>query len=259
MSSQPISGSPDPGLPTLEVQLLGRIPYLPAWRMQDQIAAEIAAGDRPASLLLLEHPHTYTFGRAGHGENLLWNAGRLATEGVEVHWVDRGGDVTYHGPGQLVGYPLLRLGRPGGNGRLPQPDFIGYLRRLETSLIDTLASFGLVCGQITGKTGVWIQADVASRCPHCPPAARLHPSKIASIGVKVDVHGITRHGFSLNVSPDMRYWDGIVACGLAGVPAISMADLLDSPPELAEVARRLIPALGQRLGYQPLLCASSPS
>jgi lipoyl(octanoyl) transferase len=251
----PIGAGPASQARKLEVHLLGRVAYRQAWEMQEQMAAGIASGERPASLLLLEHPHTYTFGRSGHSENMLWGAERLAAEGVEVYWVDRGGDVTYHGPGQLVGYPLLPLGRPGGNGLLPQPDFIGYLRQLEACLTDTLASFGIPGGQIPGRTGVWIQADFASRCPHCPPAARLNPSKIASIGVKVDVNGITRHGFSLNVSPDMRYWDGIVACGLAGTSAISMADLQDPPPPLPEVAQRLIPFFGKRLGYEPILMA----
>ena len=103
---------------TCQVHRLGLVPYEPAWRLQEQYAAEIAAGTRPPTLLLLEHPHTYTFGRRGQAKNLLWDAAELARREVTVHWVDRGGDVTYHGPGQLVGYPLLTLA-PGRTA--PQP------------------------------------------------------------------------------------------------------------------------------------------
>src|SRR5512138_1645553 len=117
----------------LDVLDLGLIEYEAAWKLQDQYAAEIAAGKRRPTLLLLEHPHVYTFGRSGHAENLLWGAEQLQKRGMAIHWVDRGGDVTYHGPGQLVGYPLLPLGevRQAGSGsvRLPEADYVGYVRR----------------------------------------------------------------------------------------------------------------------------------
>lgn len=224
---------------------LGLVPYLQAWHQQEAFAAEIADGRRPPTLLLLQHPHTYTFGRRGRQENLLWPAEELSRRKIEVHWVDRGGDVTYHGPGQLVGYPLIPLGRLDTAGRLPQADYVGFIRRLEATLILALARFGLVAGQIRGLTGVWLQPDVASRCPHCPPAARKTPSKIASIGIKVDAHGITRHGFALNVDPDMTFWDGIVACGLAGSPAVSLAELLDAPPPMEAVEAAVQAAFGE--------------
>ena len=118
-----------------------------AWDLQRSMAEEIASGARPATLLLLEHPHTFTFGRSGHAENLLWDAGELARNQVKVFWVDRGGDVTYHGPGQLVGYPFLPLASSGwtdANGEfVPMLDTIGYLRRLEKVLICALAELGL--------------------------------------------------------------------------------------------------------------------
>jgi lipoyl(octanoyl) transferase len=161
-----------------------------------------------------------------------------------VHWVDRGGDATYHGPGQLVGYPILRLGAatPGPDGRVPRADYVGYVRRLEDVLIRALAVFGVVAGQMRGLTGVWVQPDVASRCPACPPAACKFPSKIAAIGVKVDTRGVTRHGFALNVDPDMSYFEGIVPCGLPDAPAVSLAQFFyEAPPMLAvmdEVARQ---------------------
>src|SRR6185503_12666213 len=146
---------------------LGLIEYEQAWKLQDQYAAEIAEGKRSPTLLLLEHPHVYTFGRRGKQENLLWGESQLKEKGIAIHWVDRGGDVTYHGPGQLVGYPLIHLTPtplPLGEGRIPQADYVGYVRKLEETLIVALARLGLAAGQRSGLTGVWIQADVHSRC-----------------------------------------------------------------------------------------------
>jgi lipoate-protein ligase B len=231
---------------------LGLIEYERAWRLQEEYAAEIAAGQRAPTLLLLEHPHVYTFGRKGHAENLLFEQPELQERGIAVHWVDRGGDVTYHGPGQLVGYPLIPLGRPdtGDETRVPHADYVGYIRKLEKVLIATLARFGLAGGQRPGLTGVWIQPDVASRCARCKPEDRQKPAKIAAIGVKVDAQGVTRHGFALNVNPDMTYWDGIIACGLAGSPVVSMADLLDKPPEMLEVKDAICEEFGEVLGWE---------
>jgi lipoate-protein ligase B len=240
--------------PECMVLNLGLIDYETAWGLQRELATQIAEGARPPTLLLLEHPHTYTFGRRGRAGNLLWDETELAQRDASVHWVDRGGDVTYHGPGQLVGYPLMPLA-PGGllagsNGRLPQADFVGYLRSLESVLIRALASLGLASGQIDGLTGVWVQPDVLSRCRHCPPDQRQRPAKIASIGVKVDVRGISRHGFALNVDPDMGYWEGIVACGLADYPAVRLADLVLQPPVMDDVIEAVITAFGDEFGYQ---------
>ena len=228
-----------------EVHRLGIIPFREATSLQDRMGSEIAAGTRPQSLLLLEHPHTFTFGRRGKLENLIWRQPELASRGLEVHWTDRGGDVTYHGPGQLVGYPLLRLGRLEPTGRLPQADFVGYVRRLEQVLIRAVAALGLASGQRRGLTGVWVQPDVASSCSRCPPAARLGPSKLASIGVRVDARGVSRHGFALNVAPDMSYWQGIVACDLPGATMISLADLLDPVPGMPEVIRSIVSEFGR--------------
>ncbi len=237
---------------------LGLIEYEQAWRLQDEYAAEIAAGKRAATLLLLEHPHVYTFGRKGHAENLLFQQPELQERGIAVHWVDRGGDVTYHGPGQLVGYPLLPLGRPEAapsqpgrdEMRVPQADYVGYVRRLEQVLIEALARFGLAGAQRPGLTGVWIQPDVASRCPRCRPENRQKPAKIAAIGVKVDATGVSRHGFALNVDPDMSYWDGIIACGLAGSPVVSMADLLLKAPSMEEVKQVVAQSFAEVFDWQ---------
>jgi lipoyl(octanoyl) transferase len=226
----------------LHVIDLGLIEYERAWKLQDEYAAEIAEGMRPPTLLLLEHPHVYTLGRKGHAENLLWDKAKLKEKGINVHWVDRGGDVTYHGPGQLVGYPLLPLGKINGQDRLPEVDYIGYVRNLEKTLIVALARLGLGAGQRPGLTGVWIQADVYSRCPRCRPQDRLKPAKIAAIGVKVDARGISRHGFALNVNPDMEYWNGIIACGLQGEPLVSLADLLDPVPAMEHVKQAVAKA-----------------
>lgn len=218
----------------LDIVDLGLIEYKQAWEFQETCAAEIAEGTRPPTLLLLEHPHVYTFGRKGHAENLLWNEDELKEKGISVHWVDRGGDVTYHGPGQLVGYPLLPLGQIQADENLPQADYVGYIRKLEETLIGVLMQFGIGAGQRAGMSGVWVQADVYSRCPRCKPQDRRKPAKIAAIGVKVDARGISRHGFALNVNPDMDYFDGIIPCGLSE-PVVSLADLLQPAPPLREV------------------------
>ena len=239
-----------------EVLDLGLVEYERAWKLQDKYAAEIAGGRRPPTLLLLEHPHVYTFGRRGRQENLLWGESRLREKGIDIHWVDRGGDVTYHGPGQLVGYPLMPL-TPleqaigvREQGRIPDADYVGYVRKLEKTLIVALARLGLAAGQRSGLTGVWIQADVHSRCPRCKPEDRQKPAKIAAIGVKVDARGISRHGFALNVSPEMEYWDGIIACGLQDEPVVSLADLFPQPPPMERVKEEVITAFGEVLGYQ---------
>lgn len=236
---------------TFIVKDLGLTEYETAWKLQDEYATEIAAGTRPPTLLLLEHPHVYTFGRRGQAENLLWNESELKDKDVAVHWVDRGGDVTYHGPGQLVGYPLLPL--PPlllGEGPGVRVDYVGYIRKLEKTLIVALARLGLVAGQRPGKTGVWIQADVWSRCPRCRPEDKQKPAKIAAIGVKVDARGVTRHGFALNVNPDMSYWEGIIACGLADEPVAALSELLDPVPAMDRVKKEIIAAFGEVFGYE---------
>jgi lipoate-protein ligase B len=220
---------------------LGIIDYQPAWDLQNRLAAEIARGERSDSLLLLEHSHTYTFGRRGQSQNLVWDENELKERGVRVHWVDRGGDVTYHGPGQLVGYPIIKLAGM---------DHVGYVRKLEKMLIAALARLNLAGGQINGKTGVWVQADVASRCPRCRPEDRQKPAKIAAIGVKVDANGITRHGFALNVNPDMSYYEGIIPCGIGDYPVIGLADIFPDVPEMEQVKREVVRAFGEIFDFE---------
>jgi lipoate-protein ligase B len=235
--------------PVCHVHWLGTIAYEHAWRLQEKLAAEIADGSRPPTLLLLEHPHTFTFGRSGNADNLLWDETELARRGVQVHWVDRGGDVTYHGPGQLVGYPLLPLGaarvqidQASGAPRLPPADYVGYLRKLERALIATLAELGVAGFQVSGLTGVWVR--------HTGKPADQPPAKIAAIGVKVDVHGVSRHGFALNVDPDMSYWQGIVGCGLKEHPVASLADLFDPIPSMEAVRSAVVAAFGGTFQFE---------
>lgn len=243
--------------PVCEVWRLGKIGYGEARELQEKLAGELGRGEHPPVLLLLEHPHVYTFGRRGEAKNLLWSAEDLARRGVEVISADRGGKITYHGPGQIVGYPILPLGKSGREeGNVSVIDYVGYVRKIETVIILTLARFGLAGGQIHGKTGVWIQPDVASRCVRCDPRLKRAPSKIASIGVKVDVRGVTRHGFALNVATDPDYWQGIVPCGLDGVEMVNLADLLEPAPTTEEVLDRLEDVFGEVFDFRMVRSAN---
>jgi len=213
---------------------LGIVPYDDAWQLQERLSAAVGAGTHLPSLLLLEHPHTYTLGRRGDQKHLLWTPTMLKVHDVVVRWVDRGGDITYHGPGQLVGYPILPLAEPGWQGnRVPQTDYVGYLRRLEQTVILTLARLGIEAKPRENLTGVWVQLPDGT------------PAKIASIGVKVDVRGVTRHGFALNVTPDMSYWQGIVPCGLDDVRMTSLAEVLPEPPSVADTAQLVVQAFSE--------------
>lgn len=252
------------------VHRLGVVEYEAAWQLQNELAAEIAAGERLPTLLLLEHPHTYTFGRRGHIENLLWDEDELQRRGIAVHWVDRGGDVTYHGPGQLVGYPLLHLAPGGlrpdpnsGSPRMPQADYVGYVRRLEQTLILTLARLGVPAFQVEGLTGVWVDRYRAggelsvvngeAGETGADPGLDVGDSaaaKIAAIGVKVDARGVSRHGFALNVNPDMSYWEGIVGCGLVGHPVASLAEIIDPVPEMQIIAEMVVSAFAETYRYE---------
>jgi lipoate-protein ligase B len=232
------------------------VPYEEAWELQNRLAGEIASGDQPATLLLLEHPHTYTFGRSGNIENMLWDEAELARRGISVHWVDRGGDVTYHGPGQLVGYPLIPLGTLNfqvesnrDSTHLPQVDYIEYLRKLESMLIKALASMGVRATQYPGLTGVWIQTNTSIMDKNSDQNINQHLYKIAAIGVKVDARGVSRHGFALNIDPDMSYWEGIVGCGLEDYPVTKLVDLLDQAPTMEQVALEVVAAFSEEFNY----------
>jgi lipoate-protein ligase B len=252
-------------VPICEVHLLGLMDYQEAWELQNQFVADIAEGERLPTLLLLEHPHTYTFGRRGNSNNLLWDQAELQKRGITVHWVDRGGDVTYHGPGQLVGYPLLALGRPsiqasstlGGGNHFPKTDYVGYIRKLEQTLISTVGEFGIEARQVEGLTGVWVDLEKSAILDRSPGIRSLASNqgrphliaKLAAIGVKVDAYGISRHGFALNIDPDMGYWEGIIGCGLSH-PEISLAQFLNPVPSMDLVINAVIEAFGTKFNYR---------
>jgi lipoyl(octanoyl) transferase len=201
-----------------EWQEPGRVEYGSAFALQQQLVAQRKAGAIPDQLVLLEHPHTITLGRNGHTENVLAGEDILARAGIAFHATDRGGDVTYHGPGQIVGYPVLDL-------REWKRDVGAYVRAIEQVLIDTLADFGIQAGRIPKLTGVWVGE-----------------SKIAAIGVHIS-RWVTSHGFALNVSTGLQYFQYIVPCGLAK-PVTSMAQL-GCANSWAEVADRLAGHFGR--------------
>ena len=189
-------------MPVIRAAWLGRVPYLDGWRLQEAVATRVRAGG-DETLLFLEHDPVYTIGRRGTVDNLLVDLAELRAIGASLYRVDRGGDITYHGPGQLVGYPVVRLG--------DRPDLVRYVRALEEALIAVLATYGIAARAEKGKTGVWV--DLPDR----------RPAKIAAIGVRVS-RGVTTHGFALNVSTDLSYFQYIVPCGLTK-PVTSMAEL----------------------------------
>lgn len=181
---------------------LGTVAYQPAWDLQRSLVAAVRAGEHPGALLLLEHPHVFTIGRRGDGSTLLWSRAECDRRRVEVVWTDRGGDATYHGPGQLVGYPILDLDRL-------RSDVLRHIRDLERSLISYLRTVGVEAQPGgPGLTGVWSRGD-----------------KVAAIGVKLN-RNVTSHGFALNLTTDLAIFNhGIVPCGLAGKRATSVLEL----------------------------------
>ena len=214
----------------LAVRHLGRLDYAAALALQKRLAAERQAGAIPDQLLLVEHPHVITLGRNGREENLLAHPEILSRAGISFYHTDRGGDITYHGPGQLVGYPIIDL-------RCWKRDVGAYMRAIEQALIDTLADYGIAAGRIPKLTGVWVGER-----------------KIAAIGVHIS-RWVTSHGFALNVSTDLSYFHYIVPCGLTK-PVTSMAQLLGatSAPPLAAVGRNAIAHFGRVFEYEIEYC-----
>jgi len=203
---------------TVRIRWLGRLPYAEAWDLQRAIWEGRVTGRASEDyLLLVEHPHTYTVGRNGDGSNLLVDPGLLAGIGAELHHVDRGGDITYHGPGQLVGYPVFAV------PALPRGfDMVGHVRRIERMLIATIADLGVDAWAEPGFTGVWTAAG-----------------KVAAIGVRV-ARGVSMHGFALNVDPSMEYFSNIVPCGIEDRPVSSLSASLGRPVSIEEVTKALL-------------------
>jgi lipoyl(octanoyl) transferase len=208
------------------VRWLGLVDYQVAWELQRVLAEERSQAQIADTLLLLEHPPTYTLGTRGNEAHLLVDRDILARQGVAVLRVDRGGDITFHGPGQLVGYPVLDVSlRRGGVG--------AYLRELEQVLVKALSGFGIIAGRLRGHTGVWVGEE-----------------KIAAIGVKINARKITGHGFALNVTTDLRYFAQIIPCGIRDKGVTSMARILGYSVLLSEVAAEVADAFGRVFGLE---------
>jgi len=197
---------------------LGRVDYAEAFELQRALVDQRKRGEIPDQFLIVEHPHTITLGRNGHMENLLAREEILERAGVAFHETDRGGDITYHGPGQIVGYPIVDL-------REWKRDVVAYIRAIEQVIIDSLADFGLKAGRLQGMTGVWVDG-----------------AKIAAIGVHIS-RWVTSHGFALNANTDLSYFQYIVPCGLVK-PVTSMA-ALDSGTARENVIERLVVHFGR--------------
>lgn len=230
---------------------LGEIEFRKAWELQNRLARAVFAGTHPPALLLLEHPHVYTIGRSGSRKNLLWDEAQQAEMRVDVIEIDRGGDVTYHGPGQLVGYPILPLVPPNWvSGHIEKNDFVGYIRKLEKCLIAFFQILGVETQRLEGKTGVWITRGGAGIGAWAAGAEDPSYAKIASIGVKVDSKGVTRHGFAANIVTDMQYWRGIVACGIEGVQMANLCEVTRVTPGREELLDAIISAFAATFSCQ---------
>ncbi len=215
---------------------LGLISYTEAFALQHRLAAARKAEAFKDVLLLCEHPHVITLGRNAKRENLLVSEHVLRQKGVELHATNRGGDITYHGPGQIVGYPILNLSAI-------KRDVGWYVRTLEEAMIRTTTDFGLTAFRVTGKTGIWVN-------PNAEPGAA--EEKLAAIGVHLS-RWVTSHGLAYNVSTDLRYFDLIVPCGIAGRKATSLEKLLSRNVVLDEVKSRLAHHFADLFGLEPQL------
>lgn len=199
----------------LEIRQLGTVPYADALAMQRELVEARRSRRVPDQLMLLEHPHVVTIGVRGSRSHVLAGSDRLSLLGVELHETGRGGDVTYHGPGQIVGYPVVDL-------RPDRCDVHRYVRDLEEVMIRTAQYYGLNAGRLEGLTGTWVDGK-----------------KIGAIGVRIS-RWITSHGFAFNVNTDLSYFDLIVPCGITGRGVTSLSHLLGRPLPLREVEEVII-------------------
>ncbi|HEX9435966.1 MAG TPA: lipoyl(octanoyl) transferase LipB [Candidatus Limnocylindria bacterium] len=204
---------------------LGRVGYVDGWRLQEAIATRVRAGG-PDRLLLLEHDPVYTIGRRGSVANLVASPAELRAHGASAYRVDRGGDITYHGPGQLVGYPVVALG--------DAPDLVGYVRALESGLIEALATYGVAARRVERKTGAWVDLGAGV-------------AKIAAIGVRVS-RGVSTHGFALNVSTDLAAFERMIPCGFAH--DVASLQRLGVRASVRAVGERVADVLAARLGRE---------
>jgi len=217
-------------MPPLLTTDLGLISYTDAYALQQRLIAARKANAIDDVLLLCEHPHVITLGRNANRANLLASEHVLRQKGVELHTTNRGGDITYHGPGQIVGYPVLNLGNI-------KRDVGWYVRTLEEAMIRASADFGVTAYRVPGKTGIWVQAGSSEE-------------KLAAIGVHIS-RWVTSHGFAYNVATDLRYFDLIVPCGIPDRKATSLEKLLQRTVSVAEVKPRLSHHLAELLSLDP--------
>ncbi|HVB33007.1 MAG TPA: lipoyl(octanoyl) transferase LipB [Patescibacteria group bacterium] len=209
---------------------LGVIAYGRALELQQRVSEARKAGAAPDVLLLCEHPHVITLGRNGRREHLRVSERLLSQMGVEFHPANRGGDITYHGPGQLVGYPIVHVGEI-------RRDVVWYIRQLENVLIRTSADFGVAARPVAGLTGVWVDA------------AGHGPEKLAAIGVHFS-RWVSTHGFAYNLSTDLRYFDLIVPCGIADRGVTSLERILGRPVDPAEFRAGLTRSFAEVFGFE---------
>lgn len=210
---------------TCQVLTLGLLEYRAAYDLQRRLQPQVVAGELPDMLLLLEHPHVYTLGRRGRQSDILVSEKTLDEMGVETHATDRGGETTYHGPGQLVGYPIINLRRWGGGVR-------DYVHMLERAIIGALHEYGIAAHSDGKPTGVWVG-----------------DAKIAAIGVRVS-RSVTMHGFALNVSPNLSFFDHIVPCGMPDVTVTSMARELNREVLVSDMIPVLVQTFGSEFGMR---------
>ncbi|RBY82554.1 lipoate-protein ligase B [Geodermatophilus sp. TF02-6] len=214
----------------LQVLRLSTVDYERAWARQRELHAARVAGEGPDTLLLLEHPSVYTAGKRTEPHE-------RPQDGTPVVDVDRGGKITWHGPGQLVGYPIVALPAP--------VDVVAHVRRLEEALMEVCAGFGVATLRVEGRSGVWVAADEPG------PASRFRPErKIAAIGVRV-ARGVTMHGFALNCDPDLAAFGAIVPCGIADAGVTSLSAELGRDVTVAEVIDAVEAAVRRVLAPQP--------
>jgi lipoyl(octanoyl) transferase len=207
------------------VEQLGLVDYGRAWELQKFKVAERKAARIPDTLLLLEHPHVYTLGRNARREHLLVHPSRLEALGAELFETDRGGDITYHGPGQLVGYPVFDLAQH-------RRDVAWYMRSLEDVFIAAAADLGIQAGRIPSLTGVWVEN-----------------AKLVALGVHIS-RWVTSHGFAFNVQTDLRYFDWIVPCGIPNKGVTSLQKLLQRCVTIDETADRVVTHFGRVFGME---------
>ena len=228
---------------------LGLIGYEEAFVLQKRVVAARKADAIGDVLLLCEHPHVITLGRSGKRENLLASERVLAQKGVEFHSTNRGGDITYHGPGQIVGYPVIQLAAI-------RRDVVWYVRMLEEVMIRTCADFGIAARREEGKTGAWIDPQKKDSPQRTQSSQSLQSNeaaaaeKIGAIGVHIS-RWVTSHGFAFNVATDLRYFELIVPCGIAERKATSLEKVLGRAVKRNEAAPKLVEHFGEVFGREP--------